>query len=69
MDQQAKSTFTGIMAAVGAIVAICLVGYGIYYAATGDQRRKASFERSLEQARCLTDQVAAYSNYRSAPNC
>lgn len=69
MDQQAKSTFTGIMAAVGTIVAICLVGYGIYYAATGDQRRKASFERSLGEVRCLTDQVTAYSNYRSAASC
>lgn len=69
MDKQARSTFTGIMAAAGALALIALVGYGIYYAATGEQRRRAALERSMDELRCSTDRYVAASNFQRMPDC
>lgn len=57
MDQQAKSTFIGIMAAVGSIAAICAVGYGIYYASQADERRKERLDSSMRKLECSTERL------------
>lgn len=69
MDQQAKSTFTGIMAAVGALALIAVVIYGIYYAATGDQRRSADLKRAVDNLECATDRAVAASKFQRMPRC
>lgn len=57
MDQQAKSTFTGIMAAAACIAAIGGIGYGIFYASQADERRKDRFQSSIRAAECSTQRI------------
>lgn len=60
MDQQFKSTFLGIMAAVACVVVLGAGGYGIYYASQADERRSEALSRSMRDLRESVD------NYKCA---
>lgn len=57
MDQQAASTFTGIMMAFIVISAIGLTGYGLYYWSQADERRAAELNKSMDRLRCATENL------------
>lgn len=65
MDQQTSSTFKGVMLAAACIAGIGAAGYGIYYASQADERRQDSFQQSLDDLRCSTERIQAYSNNRT----
>lgn len=69
MDQHARSTFIGIMAAVGAIALLCAIAFGIYYASTAEQRRDAELQQSIDRMECSTDRYVATVNGRPLPDC
>lgn len=62
MDQQANSTFKGIMMAFFAIAAMFVVVYGIYYLATVDHRRAAEMDRQMDN---LNKAITSYEKFRN----
>lgn len=66
MDQQAKSIFLGIVAAIGALALLAALAFGSYYASRSDERR---LERSFQALECSTDRMVAAESGRSLPSC
>lgn len=67
MDKQAKSVFTGIMAAFLCIAVLGGGAYGLYYASQADERKAQKLKDSVRELDCAIERVKAAKAYSQLP--